>query len=144
VASDLTTVVTSRIAFWSALADEQDRRVTSDVVSDPVLVAVAESDAVAMVDALIGNVLSHTAEGVPFSVTLATGGGSVTLRVDDGGGGFTSDAVLERGTGRGTGLGLDIARRTAESAGGTLQIDTSPLGGAAVVVVLPDHSGLNR
>jgi signal transduction histidine kinase len=43
-------------------------------------------------------------------------------------------AALQRGrSGRGsTGLGLDIARRVAESGGGELRIDRSALGGAQV------------
>ena len=36
-----------------------------------------------------------------------------------------------------TGLGLDIARRTAESAGGSLSLRTSPEGGASVILFLP-------
>ncbi|MEV1171859.1 ATP-binding protein, partial [Nonomuraea sp. NPDC049784] len=35
-----------------------------------------------------------------------------------------------------TGLGLDIARRTAESSGGGLTVSTPPGGGARVEVVL--------
>jgi signal transduction histidine kinase len=36
-----------------------------------------------------------------------------------------------------TGLGLDIARRTAEAAGGTLRLGTSPLGGALIELAFP-------
>jgi signal transduction histidine kinase len=137
VVSDLAAVVATRLGFWSALADDQGRAVAADVESEPAPVAVDESDAVAMVDALIGNVFSHTDEGVPFAVALTVDDGRAVLRVEDGGGGFSSPDVLQRGTGRGTGLGLDIARRTAESAGGTLEIGRAAQGGASVVVALP-------
>lgn len=137
VIADLSAVVAARLEFWSALAEDQDREVASRVVTAPVPVAVEESDAVALVDALIGNVFAHTDEGVPFAVALTVDGASAVLRVEDDGAGFGSLDVVERGTGRGTGLGLDIARRTAESAGGTLDIGDSAGGGAAVVVVLP-------
>jgi signal transduction histidine kinase len=37
----------------------------------------------------------------------------------------------------GTGLGLDIARRTAEAAGGSLRIGSGPRGGARIELDLP-------
>ena len=91
------------------------------------------------VDTLLDNVFAHTAEGVPFAIRLTAlpdGGGCLT--VADAGGGFTDPGQADRGTGSGrtrsTGLGLDIARRTAERSGGTLTLTRSPAGGAAVVV----------
>ncbi|RPI23281.1 MAG: sensor histidine kinase, partial [Actinobacteria bacterium] len=130
----------SRVAFWGALAEEQGRAVTVDVAPAPIEVAVPEADAVAMVDALIGNVLSHTEDGVAFAVALLAADGAAVLRVEDGGTGFSDRSVLERGRGHGTGLGLDIAKRTAESAGGSLEIGRSALGGASVVVTIPRRS----
>jgi len=57
--------------------------------------------------------------------------------VQDAGPGFDPSAGARGVSGAGsTGLGLDIARRTAESAGGTLTVDRSPLGGARVTVTL--------
>jgi signal transduction histidine kinase len=46
------------------------------------------------------------------------------------------DDPVERGRsgGTSTGLGLDIARRVAESAGGGLSVGRSDLGGAAVTL----------
>jgi signal transduction histidine kinase len=46
--------------------------------------------------------------------------------------------VVERGrSGAGsTGLGMDIARRTAQASGGALRLGRSPAGGAAVTVEL--------
>jgi signal transduction histidine kinase len=61
------------------------------------------------------------------------------ILIADAGPGITdSPAALARGSsGRGsTGLGLDIARRAAESTGGNLRIDRSALGGAQVQVWL--------
>ncbi|HEY3239758.1 MAG TPA: ATP-binding protein [Acidimicrobiia bacterium] len=40
-----------------------------------------------------------------------------------------------------TGLGLDIARRTAEAAGGSLRIAASPRGGARIELDLPAAPG---
>ena len=96
---------------------------------------VPRSDLAAATDALIGNIFKHTAEGTGFAVTLHRGEGIVLVLVADGGPGIADPgAALRRGSsGAGsTGLGLDIARRVAESTGGGLKIDTSALGGAQV------------
>ena len=37
-----------------------------------------------------------------------------------------------------TGLGLDIARRAAQSAGGSVSLDRAAMGGASVVMLLSD------
>ena len=96
---------------------------------------VPRSDLAAAADALIGNIFKHTAEGTGFAVTLHRGEGAVLVLVADAGPGIADpDAALRRGSsGAGsTGLGLDIARRVAESTGGGLKIGTSALGGAQV------------
>ncbi|MCP9971218.1 ATP-binding protein [Actinomadura madurae] len=77
----------------------------------------------------------HTAEGTGFVVTLHQGQGVTGILVADGGPGISDpDAALKRGSSGGgsTGLGLDIARRAAESTGGYLRIHRSVLGGAQV------------
>ena len=98
-------------------------------------VPVPRSDLAAAADALIGNVFQHTAVGTGFAVTLHSGDGVVLIFFADGGPGIGDpDSALRRGSsGAGsTGLGLDIARRVAESTGGGLKIDRSALGGAQV------------
>ena len=76
---------------------------------------------------------------------LSLGGRTVArLRVDDAGPGIPdAEVAVARGeasgpgSGRSTGLGLDIARRAAESAGGALAIGRSDLGGTRVTLTLP-------
>jgi signal transduction histidine kinase len=87
------------------------------------------------IDALLGNVFAHTPEGTAVRVAVSEHG----LVVEDAGPGIRDpDSAVRRGvSGAGsTGLGLDIARRVARSAGGRLDIGTSPLGGARVALVL--------
>ncbi|MCG5211860.1 sensor histidine kinase [Streptosporangium sp. KLBMP 9127] len=131
---DAAAVVAERVTFWSALAEDQERTTTADLHPGPLPVAVGAAELAACVDALLGNVFAHTPEGTNLSVRLAPG---VLLEITDEGGGFPADR-LERGrSGAGsTGLGLDIARRTAESAGGTLTLGRGPAGGARVTVTL--------
>jgi signal transduction histidine kinase len=97
------------------------------------------ADLAACVDALLGNVFAHTPDGSPLAVRLADRpvGGAI-LVVADGGEGFAAANAVDRGASRtaSTGLGMDIARRAAESSGGRLSIGTSDLGGAEVTVEL--------
>ncbi len=137
-ASDLGRIVAERAAFWEALAEEQGRKTTAWTPDRPgPLVGVPAEDVVAAIDALVGNVFSHTPEGTTYALGCEVADGAALLVVDDAGPGFGAES-LERGrSGRGsTGLGLDIARRTAEAAGGSLTIGASPLGGSRVVLTL--------
>jgi signal transduction histidine kinase len=132
---DAAAVLGERLAFWSALAEDQGRPCHLTGVDRPVRVPVSRTDLAAVADALIGNVFRYTAEGTEFAVTLHSGDGVVLIFFADAGPGIADpDAALRRGSsGAGsTGLGLDIARRVAESTGGMLKIDKSALGGAQV------------
>jgi signal transduction histidine kinase len=132
---DAAEVLAERMDFWSALADDQLRAWRLVGADQPVPVPVARQDLIAAADALLGNVFLHTGEGTEFAVTLHAGDGVVAIFFADAGPGITDPgAALQRGrSGRGsTGLGLDIARRVAESTGGELRIDRSALGGAQV------------
>jgi signal transduction histidine kinase len=142
---DAAEVVTTRCEFWSALAEDQRRPLRIDIPALPIPVGVAEADLRASLDALLGNVFAHTPEGTAFAV-IVTGrpGGGAQLVVEDSGPGFPGlDAVRRGASGAGsTGLGLDIARRTARFSGGDLTLGTSGTGGARVVVDLgpPQHA----
>ncbi|MEV0385271.1 HAMP domain-containing sensor histidine kinase [Nonomuraea sp. NPDC050643] len=139
VSCDAAEVLRERLTFWSALAEDQRRPWELVGATLPVRVPVAAGELTAVVDALLGNVFRHTPEGTAFSVTLHEGQDTVGVLVADAGPGIPDPAAaLERGSsGSGsTGLGLDIARRLAESTGGVLRVDRSSLGGAQVQVWL--------
>lgn len=132
---DAAEVLHDRMDFWSALADDQRRGWQLTGADRPVRVPVARPDLVAVADALIGNVFLHTPEGTEFAVTLRAGNGVAVIFFADAGPGIADrEAALERGNSSGgsTGLGLDIARRVAESTGGEIRIDRSALGGAHI------------
>jgi signal transduction histidine kinase len=139
VSCDLAAVARARSEFWGALADDDGRRWTCDVPSEPVPARLAEPDAAAALDALIGNVFAHTPEGTAYGTSVVRSGGRVIVAVEDAGPGIADAAVVGRGESAAgsTGLGLDIAARAAASAGGGLRVERSALGGARVVLELP-------
>jgi signal transduction histidine kinase len=135
---DAVTVVAERCRFWSVLAEDTDRAMSLSLPPDQVPVGVTADDLGYAVDALLGNVFAHTGDGVGLVVDLQPrpGGGAV-LVVTDQGPGWPSSAptdVLGRGVSGGgsTGLGLDIARRTAEASGGALRLGSAQPHGAVV------------
>jgi signal transduction histidine kinase len=132
---DATAVVGERVRFWSVLAEEERRPVTVRLPDLPLPVRVAAPDLGAAVDALLGNVFSHTDDGTAFSVTVrARDAGGADVTVSDSGPGV-GPAAVERGhsAGGSTGLGLDIARRTAEASGGRLRISSTGAGTAVTL-----------
>ncbi|MET0233150.1 MAG: HAMP domain-containing sensor histidine kinase [Kibdelosporangium sp.] len=138
--SDAAEVVRSRVAFWQVLAEDTDRDVTTSIDAGPLLVAVSRADLEACVDALLSNVFAHTPDGTGFDIRLtARSGAGATLVISDNGPGLPASQhanALSRGASDGgsTGLGLDIARRTAEQTGGALRLGTAPGGGLEVSV----------
>lgn len=135
--SEIDQVVSDRAAFWRVLAEEQDREMTLDLSAPGATVAIGDDDLGVMVDTLVGNVFAHTPAGTAFEIrTGLTPGGAPYLEVVDEGPGFEG-ASPERGVSGGgsTGLGLDIVRKTARAAGGALNTDDRPGGGAVVRVV---------
>ncbi|MER7346285.1 HAMP domain-containing sensor histidine kinase [Streptomyces aurantiacus] len=97
--------------------------------AEEILVPVPPDELSAALDALIGNVLDHTPQGTGFRIVVEEAGGWARLTVADDGPGFPDGhAAAARGASGGgsTGLGLDIARRTAEDAGGTFAVAAGP------------------
>jgi signal transduction histidine kinase len=130
-------VVAERVAFWQPLAEDTERRMTVDVAVAQIRVRVSHEDLATCADILLENVFAHTPDGAGCAVRLSPReSGGAWLVVADEGPGFPQADPTERGrSGIGsTGLGLDIARRIAESSGGTLTISRSPSGGGVVTV----------
>jgi signal transduction histidine kinase len=139
---DASATVRGRVGFWQALAEDQGRPLRVAVPAVPVPAPVAADDLADVVDVLIDNVFAHTPEGTPFEVTLASVADRVSLVVTDEGPGLhreTDDSLSVHVARPGsTGLGLDIARRLAESCGGELLLGSGPAGrGTRVELTLP-------
>jgi signal transduction histidine kinase len=132
VVTDATAAVRERMHFWSALAEDQGRRLRVDLPTTPVLIGLDEAALIDVVDVLVDNVFAHTADDVGFEVQLAIEGGRARLDVADHGTGSRPAETEERTLGR-TGQGLQIVRRTVATVGGDLKLSQTDTGTTATV-----------
>ena len=114
------------MAFWTALAEDQGRALTRRLDPGPLPVALAADDLRDLVDVLIDNVFAHTPEGTALTVERAraserSGGRGRCSSSPTTGPGSRPGSTGQLPTGS-TGLGLDIAARTAAAAGGRLDL----------------------
>jgi signal transduction histidine kinase len=135
---DATAVVRERVTFWAALAEDEGRQATVQLPDHALVVAAAAAELAAAVDALLGNVFAHTASSTGFRVELTPDANGAVLVVADEGPGWPAGYLGRRGHSGGgsTGLGLDIAARTAKSTGGGMQLATAEGSGAEVRLYL--------
>ncbi len=120
---DAVEVTRNRAAFWEPLFEDQGRVLALDLPTPPAMVRSSAEDLGAALDALVENVVAHTPDGTPARITLTREAHGVRIVVADKGPGIPLGAGERGRSDRGsTGLGLDIARRCAEAAGGQLTI----------------------
>jgi two-component system sensor histidine kinase RegB len=95
---------------------------------------------------VVENALHATADGGRVSLTTApAASGHIAIVVEDTGVGMSPEELARAGepffttrpAGRGTGLGLFVARSTVEQLGGTLTVVSAPRQGATVTLSLP-------
>ena len=138
---DASAVIRERMTFWSALAGDQNRQYRVVGAQLRIPVPVARAELAAALDAILGNVFRYTPQGTAFEVGISRRDGWVAVRVDDAGPGIPDpEKAMQRGQSQqgSTGLGLDIARRAAQAAGGSVSLDRAAMGGASVVMLLAD------
>ena len=138
-------VVGERAAFWRPLAEDTERLMTVHVPRGQLPVRLSPEDLATCADILLENVFAHTPDGAGCAIRLShREPGGAWLVVADEGPGFPQADPTERGrsSAGSTGLGLNIARRIAESSGGTLMIGRSATGGGVVTVGLGPPSGV--
>jgi signal transduction histidine kinase len=144
---DASEVVRERMTFWSALAGDQNREYRVIGAQMRIPVPVPRAELAAALDAILGNVFRYTPQGTAFEVGISRRDGWVALRVDDAGPGIPDpEKAMQRGQSNqgSTGLGLDIARRAAQAAGGSVSLDRAAMGGASVVMLLSDAEAVPK
>jgi signal transduction histidine kinase len=120
---DAVEVTRNRAAFWEPLFEDQGRVLALDLPNPPAMVRSSAEDLGAALDALVENVVAHTPDGTPARITLTREANGVRIVVADKGPGIPLGAGERGRSDRGsTGLGLDIARRCAEAAGGRMTL----------------------
>jgi signal transduction histidine kinase len=138
---DAVEVTRQRAAFWAPLFEDQGRDLVLDLVRPPAMVRASADDLSAALDALVENVVAHTPDGTPARIILTRqpvgSSNGVLIVVADEGPGIPLGAGERGRSDRGsTGLGLDIARRCAEAAGGRLTIHPNLPTGSSVHLTL--------
>jgi two-component system, OmpR family, sensor kinase len=133
---------------YSTFSEEARQRgieYTSEAESAPVIVS--DGDRVLqIISNLLSNAFRWTPDGGRIDLALQSSNGTVTVDVADTGPGITADA-RERifrpfwsTDGRGTGLGLPIARELAVALGGRIELQTEVGKGSRFRLVLPNRS----
>jgi signal transduction histidine kinase len=125
VVGDLTAVARHRARFWSTLAEDQDRPFTVTIDLATHRVPIVETDLIAIVDVLLDNVFSHTADGTPFELAVSRAEGFVVMDVTVYG--PEKPRTDPDGTEPpSTGWGLQFVSRTVEPVGGSVSFESAP------------------
>ena len=115
------------------------------------LAAIDPSDLAYAITNLLDNALKYTRG--PVDVRVAAENGTVVVEIEDGGPGMAASEVRHvfdrfyRGARRdvdGSGLGLSIAKRAVERAGGSIALVTDPKSGTTFTIRLPRAASVAR
>jgi signal transduction histidine kinase len=141
---DMGRVLERAYSTFSEEARQRGIEYTSDADSAPVIVS--DGDRVLqIISNLLSNAFRWTPDGGRIDLALHTANGTVTVDVADSGPGISADA-RERifrpfwsTDGRGTGLGLPIARELAVALGGRIELQSEVGKGSRFRLVLPNR-----
>ncbi len=139
--ADLCAIATDAASRLGHLAVDQGKSISVIAPEKPVFV---HGDSIILqhgLTNLVENALSHTPKGKTVEITVKAGG---TIHVDDEGPGVPeADRTLvfqrfwrKSRNSSGAGIGLSIVSKIAEAHGGSIQVSSSPKGGARFSLVL--------
>jgi len=117
---------------------------SAELLADPVQLELA-------LLSLIANSVDAMASGGTLTVRLGRVDDRLRLEVEDTGSGIPPDLlahifdpwVTTKEPGKGSGLGLSIARQVIASHGGTIRVDNGPGKGAIFTIDLPTTQGVH-
>lgn len=140
---DLQAVVADAVA--TSRDADPERPVTITAPGDGVTVVIDRVRIGQVIANLLDNAAKSSPAASPIEVTLSVETSRCTVAVRDHGNGIAAEdreRIFERfarrrASGRGSGLGLHIARTLVEAHGGTIRADDAPGGGACVSFTLP-------
>lgn len=87
-----------------------------------------------LVSNIVGNAIKHGTPGTSVEINARRKAGVWTLSVKDNGPGMDVDALARAGAGGASGHGMSIINRLAETAGGTVSIESQPGKGTHLMV----------
>jgi signal transduction histidine kinase len=118
-ATDLDVAARTAAVRWTDQAAARDRRIDIEIDDHDSHVAQANSVAIDQtLDVLLDNAIRYGVGPVRLRVRKLSGG--IAIDVSDDGEVALDDGVFQRGTGRGNGIGLALARSITEAEGGRL------------------------
>jgi signal transduction histidine kinase len=127
---------------------EPERQITQSI-EDGVSILCSPDLMVRLLSNVFSNIRRHTPIEAAVNISLKTVRTDAVLTIEDGGPGLPADAYsagiqffqrFDQSRSResgGSGLGMSIMRGIVDSAGGTIELKSSDLGGLAVVVTVP-------
>ena len=147
--TDIGALTAERVASWRPLAEGNEVRLLLDGLS----AATGWADPIALssaLDAVIDNALKFTPPDEEVRVTVASTGGSVSVRVADHGPGLTEQELARIGDRfwrsnrhqnvKGSGLGLSISRALLTAGRGSISYARNEPHGLVVTVSVPRHA----
>jgi len=145
---DLSAICTSVVAELTSLFESKQIRMHADIPSTEISVLGDESEIRRAVTNLIANAVAWTPRMGEISLTTGSLAGNAFITVKDNGYGVPAgmrEQLFERFVGRarhgaGSGLGLYIVRRIAESHSGTVRYEPGSPHGSVFTLSLPIYS----
>jgi signal transduction histidine kinase len=146
--TDLEEVITERIAFWLAVADQQNQRLRFVSDRPGLAVPLARHDVEQLLDVALDNAIRYAGPDTTITASTECTDDMVDLIISDDGAGLP-DEDLSHAAGRfwrgrddrsGTGLGLAIAGEITTGHGGTIAVERAPEGGLLIRYRLPATS----